>query len=801
MKRSLLALLLPVSVYAQNSTINTRLLDSLHAANIKYVQEQLAVNAYLQEGGLPLQFATIHGGTVQAHVLRNGMPMFYTTDNLNSAKTDGAYNVWPGGTAGLSLTGSGIQIREWDAGKLRTDHQELTGRASMGSGQTTSYSSHSTHVAGTMIASGIDPDAKGHAYQATVKGFDWDNDIDEMTTEASAGMLMSNHSYSYIAGWYYNGFSHQWEWYGDGDISLVEDYIFGNYLDESRDADLVCNAAPFYLPVIAAANNRGEDVPTGESYKLIYDGSTHFANGSEPQADGPYDCIPGGLGTAKNVLTIGAVDDIPGGYTGPGDVSVASFSGFGPCDDGRIKPDVVANGISLKSCTSSSTSSYDYYSGTSMATPSTTGSIALLQQHFHNLFGNYMLSATVKALVINTADRAQTAYFGPSYATGWGLLNTDGAALLLSDVVDHPIRLQENTLNNGASYTCETHSDGTTPIRVTIAWNDPAASVPAAALDPTTKMLVNDLDLRLVRLSDNTTFYPFRLDAANPGNAPTIGDNITDNVEYVYLAVPAAGDYRIVINHKGTLSGGHQDYALVLTGLSCRDYAITVNATIDAPATYTLPDGSVVSTSGTYITALPAAFGCDSTITTNLTVNTTGCEVPTGIFSNHIGVTSAQVHWTAVADALKYQVYYRFSGAASWQKKNTTSTGIKLKALTPDADYEYKVRAVCPSGNSDFSAIYTFTTLPPKEGDPIVEDVIIYPNPNNGTFHVTLPVSGDEQVRCVLYDVTGKVCSTHLVQAADGICEIQTDHVPAGLYVLQIYTNSMQYSGTISIVK
>ena len=49
-----------------------------------------------------------------------------------------------------------------------------------------------------------------------------------------------------------------------------------------------------------------------------------------------------------------------------------------------------------------------------MSTPSVTGSLALLQQHWNTLTGSYMKSATLKALVIHTADEAGT-YTGPDY--------------------------------------------------------------------------------------------------------------------------------------------------------------------------------------------------------------------------------------------------------------------------------------------------------------------------------------------------------------------------------------------------
>ena len=56
-----------------------------------------------------------------------------------------------------------------------------------------------------------------------------------------------------------------------------------------------------------------------------------------------YDCI-GNRGVAKNILTVGAVKDIPAGYSTPADVIIEDYSGWGPTDDGRIKPDIVANG-------------------------------------------------------------------------------------------------------------------------------------------------------------------------------------------------------------------------------------------------------------------------------------------------------------------------------------------------------------------------------------------------------------------------------------------------------------------------
>ena len=138
--------------------------------------------------------------------------------------------------------------------------------------------------------------------------------------------------------------------------------------------------------------------------------------------------------TAKNVLTVGAVHDLVAGYQGPTSVVPASFSSCGPTDDGRIKPDVVANGIDIYSCNNGSDTDYrsDWW-GTSFSTPSVSGSLALLLQLQNNLHGTNqpLLASTLKALLIHTADEAGPAD-GPDYRLGWGLVNTFAAAELMT---------------------------------------------------------------------------------------------------------------------------------------------------------------------------------------------------------------------------------------------------------------------------------------------------------------------------------------------------------------------------------
>jgi hypothetical protein len=268
---------------------------------------------------------------------------------------------------------------------------------------------------------------------------------------------------------------------------------------------------------------------------------------------------------AKNILTVGAVDDLTNGYaplSGPAQVQMTGFSGWGPTDDGRIKPDLVGNGMWLVS-TWPDAPGYAAALGTSMATPNVTGSLLLLQQHYYDTHGANMLAATLKALAIHTADEAGSSE-GPDYAFGWGLLNTRAAAQVISEDGGAHLII-EDSLADGALNSVEINvANPDAIVRATLAWTDPPATPVAPALDPPDLMLVNDLDLRMTR--GPSIWLPWILDPADPAAPATRGDNVRDNVEQVVAQVVESGTYSLQVRHEGMLADAlAQDYSLVIS--------------------------------------------------------------------------------------------------------------------------------------------------------------------------------------------------------------------------------------------
>ncbi len=570
----------------QNNTNKKKLTELAEKLSIKYAKQRAEAERIAKDKGWFIRKDTDSIIMELQYVDPFGMPQYFTTHNLNAARTINTDDLWVGGSSGYNLTGAGFTAGEWDGGGVLTTHQEFDGRVTqMDTPGSTHF--HSTHVAGTIVAQGQNAAAQGGAYEANLNAWDWNNDVSEMATAAAGGLTVANASYGWTRGWIYN--SPDLYWYGNTSISSTEDYLFGFYDASSQDLDQIAFDAPGFLLCKSAGNDRNDSYSGGH---YVWGGSSWVCSTDSRDPDGGsdgYDCIDQ-KGVAKNVLTVGAVDDIPGGYTIPADVVMSSFSSWGPTDDGRIKPDIVANGVGVYSTGDGSTSSYIYLDGTSMSTPSVTGTLALLQDYYESLNMGYMSAAALKGLAINTANEAGAAN-GPDYIYGWGLMNATGAADLMAfDNADGGL-IVEAILQNGQTTEYTYYCNGANDINVTICWTDVPGTPPAASLNPTTLMLVNDLDLRIIS-SGGYTYSPWKLNPASPSSNAYKGDNFRDNVETVNIQFPAAGYYTIRINHKGTLTNSEQAFAMIVSGMetpapltfcnahSTNDYEYIQNVTV-----------------------------------------------------------------------------------------------------------------------------------------------------------------------------------------------------------------------------
>lgn len=118
--------------------------------------------------------------------------------------------------------------------------------------------------------------------------------------------------------------------------------------------------------------------------------------------------------------------------TNPTARQVTTFTSDGPTFDLRIKPDIAAPGESILGAITTGESDYDYYGGTSMATPNFCGAVALM---ISNNIDKEGYRSTINDRVMSTADIMKDK-LGTNYESvrrqGAGLVDVNGA--LKSDV-------------------------------------------------------------------------------------------------------------------------------------------------------------------------------------------------------------------------------------------------------------------------------------------------------------------------------------------------------------------------------
>ncbi|MBN2704641.1 MAG: S8 family serine peptidase [Pontiellaceae bacterium] len=578
-------------------------------------QEMKTAREWAKQMGIRESAVLSDGSAIGLSGIRNGALQFNVTHNSGAADTSSVDELWPSGSSGLNLTGINTIVGMWDAYDAQTNHVEF-----MSGGQSRVYDMdgvssltfhwHPTSVAGTLAAIGIGygGNSRGMAYQTYVAAYDWNNDLAEMAVAYANGLRTSNHSYGNQAGWgeisvsggTYYAYGHYLTvtlsagkypcWYG-GDLGIKESYYFGFYGQDVADTDDVVYNNPYTLPVWSAGNDRDDNSISTTTqgyfrffsdrgyYVFVYNdvGLRHTLPFADFTPDSSYDTITDHA-IAKNVMTVGAINKIPGGYNGVSSIEVAPFSSYGPTDDGRIKPDIVAAGVNLTtpawySDQISSTTNYYNVSGTSSSAPVVTGTVGLINELRDRLHPNApFLSSTLKTLITHTADEAESV--GPDYKTGWGLLNAEKAAWLVQDDYDAGEKqfIKEVVLNSGDYIEFPVTATGGEPLKVSIGWTDPAGAPPIDQLDPTDLMLINDLDLRIIDSSENT-YLPWIMTPSSPATAATTGDNYIDNTEQVLVSNPTAQEtYTVRITHKNNLVddvGNISDQAvsIILTGI------------------------------------------------------------------------------------------------------------------------------------------------------------------------------------------------------------------------------------------
>ncbi|MBU0618436.1 MAG: S8 family serine peptidase, partial [Planctomycetes bacterium] len=286
-------------------------------------------------------------------------------------------------TAPYDLDGTGVTVMVYDVGSVDPNHPDFAGRLTPG--DDASPSSHSTHVAGTVGGNGAASDSlyRGMAPNVDIVSYAFGADATGLPLYTDPGDIENDYrqainlhnidlaTNSIGTNTCRNGFN----------CEITGDYgVTSSVIDAIIHGDLG-------QPLIVLFANGNE-----RSCQRCRDEGVHTPEGYHSTA--PPAC-------AKNHIAVGAVNS--------DDDSITFFTSWGPTDDGRLKPDIVAPGCQLtddNGVTSCDVGGdYTTYCGTSMATPTVAGLAALLLQDLSQQGGTGFqpLNSTIKILLAHNA--------------------------------------------------------------------------------------------------------------------------------------------------------------------------------------------------------------------------------------------------------------------------------------------------------------------------------------------------------------------------------------------------------------
>lgn len=566
---------------------------------------------------------------------------------------------------GRNLQGRNVIIGVGDNGDPST-HIDISGRLIMRN--PLPPANHSTQVTGAAVGGGIlNPRQRGMAPEATaISQYYSDILVNAPIFHNDLDMVLTCNSY-------YSGLP---LCEGDGEYNILSVFV-----------DNQLQTYPELLHVFAAGNDgAGTCSPYPPSYATV----------------------KSGFQTAKNVLTVGGIDNI--------NQTIHNIASRGPVYDGRLKPEIVAGSANVISTIRFNGYTGDW--GTSMAAPTVTGAMALLQERYRQLHGGaFPPAALLKAVVCNGADDVGNP--GPDYTFGFGTLNARHAVEMLENnwyftgSVNH-----SGTVN----FTINNVPAGNYQLKVMLYWVDPAGS-PIAATS-----LVNNLDLT-VTAPGGTVHRPLILnpDPAHVSDHATEGIDNLNNIEQVVIKNPTAGDYTVTVtgtNIPTTTQQFYVVYHLVPAGIviehpsggetfvpglaePIRWHAndddsvntFTVQYSTNDGATWTNINNNVPATTRK-ITWVPANVPT-TTARIRITRNNTGISgMSNGPFTI-LGIPTVtatpacpgyvQLTWTAVPSATGYEVLQvrnsKFEVIAS-----TTATNYLVSGLSTDSVYYFSVQ-------------------------------------------------------------------------------------------------------------
>jgi hypothetical protein len=171
------------------------------------------------------------------------------------------------------------------------------------------------------------------------------------------------------------------------------------------------------------------------------------------------------------------------------------------------------------------------------------------------------------------------------------------------------------------------------------------------------------------------------------------------------------------------------------------------------------------------------------------------CDIPTGISSVYLDNNRMKIRWDNTTE-VKAKVAYREVGTSTWYTKNSQpgSNYIYITGLTPNGQYEYKVRSNCEGTEwSAYSDKYYHNLGSAREMQeaPIHTSSKIYPNPVQNMLNIEFSTDMIGKISISIMDNLGKerYGDNRTIHDSKQREAIDISNLPNGCYFLVISNN------------
>lgn len=170
------------------------------------------------------------------------------------------------------------------------------------------------------------------------------------------------------------------------------------------------------------------------------------------------------------------------------------------------------------------------------------------------------------------------------------------------------------------------------------------------------------------------------------------------------------------------------------------------------------------------------------------------CETPTSLKVTSITGKNAVLGWTAMVNALSYNIRYRKVGTTKWISTTSISNSKPISGLKSNTTYEFQVQTVCTSGSSSFSSSMIFKATNAKASEiTVIEEfnnsteLIIFPNPAKEQATIHYFIENGKNIEVKLIDITGRIIKSERFTAIqdENNYTLDLNMVNKGLYFVE----------------